>query len=249
MGSFEFRTPPRIVVQDGASERLGALLTGLGARHALIVTDPFLAASGLIDPAVAGLGSVGIAVTVFDAVQADPPEASILAAIEMARSGGVDAVVGLGGGSAMDTAKLAALLAASDQRLEDIYGVDQAWGPRLTLVQMPTTAGTGSEATPISIVTTADGQKKGVVSDWLYPDLAILDATLTLGLPPRATAMTGIDAMVHAVEAYTTRPGSRRTPYPMPWRCGRWGCWVRTSAGRSRTDRIWSRGAPCWRAR
>lgn len=105
----------------------------------------------------------------------------------------------------MDTAKLAALLAASGQRLDDVYGVDRADGPRLTLVQMPTTAGTGSEATPISIVTTADGQKQGVVSDWLYPDLAILDATLTLGLPPRATAMTGIDAMVHAVEAYTTR--------------------------------------------
>lgn len=205
MNAFEFRAPPRIVLQDGASERLGALLADLGARHALIVTDPFLSASGLIDAAVAGLEPAGIAVTVFDAVQADPPEASILAAIEMARTGGVDAVVGLGGGSAMDTAKLAALLAASHQRLEDIYGVDQARGPRLTLVQIPTTAGTGSEATPISIVTTADGQKKGVVSDWLYPDLAILDATLTLGLPPRVTAMTGIDAMVHAVEAYTTR--------------------------------------------
>lgn len=205
MGTFEFRTPPRIVAQDGAAGRLGACLAGIGSRHALIVTDPFLASSGLIDEAVASLEPAGVAATVFDAVEADPPEASVRAAVSMARSVAVDAVVGLGGGSAMDTAKLAALLAASGQALEEVYGLDLARGPRLTLVQIPTTAGTGSEATPISIVTTPDGQKKGVVSDWLYPDVAILDATLTLGLPPRATAMTGIDAMVHAVEAYTTR--------------------------------------------
>jgi len=205
MDAFEFRTPPRIVCRDGEAARLGDWLGRLGVRHGLIVTDPFLAGSGLIDEAVASLRTAGIAATVFDRVEPDPPEACVQAAIETARGLGIDGVVGLGGGSAMDTAKLAALLAGSGQKLDEVFGVDQAVGPRLTLIQMPTTAGTGSEATPISIVTTADGQKKGVVSDWLYPDLAILDATLTLGLPPRATAMTGIDAMVHAVEAYTTR--------------------------------------------
>jgi len=205
MSSFEFRTPPRIVAQDGAAGRLGDLLAGLGSRHALIVTDPFLAASGLIDEAVASLAPAGVAATIFAAVEADPPEASVRAAVALARSTGVDAVVGLGGGSAMDTAKLTALLAASGQSLDETYGIDEAVGPRLMLVQLPTTAGTGSEATPISIVTTPDGQKKGVVSDWLYADVAILDATLTLGLPSRVTAMTGVDAMVHAVEAYTSR--------------------------------------------
>ena len=196
---------PRTVVQDGAATRLGGLLSSLGVRHALIVTDPFLARSGLIDETVASLAPAGVAATIFDRVQADPPEMAVLAAVAMAREAGVDAVVGLGGGSAMDTAKLAALLAASGQRLDEIYGVDRATGPRLALIQIPTTAGTGSEATPIAIVTSPDGQKKGVVSDHLYPDLAILDATLTLGLPPAMTAMTGIDAMVHAVEAYTSR--------------------------------------------
>ena len=205
MASFSFHTTPRLVAEDGASNRLGDILSGLGARHAFIVTDPFLASSGLLDEALASLGPAGVALTLFDQVQPDPPEAAVLAATAEARRAGADAVVGLGGGSAMDTAKLVALLAATDQRIEDIYGFNLARGPRLTLVQVPTTAGTGSEVTPISILTTPDDQKKGVVSDLLYPDLAVLDATLTLGLPPRATAMTGVDAMVHAVEAYTTR--------------------------------------------
>ena len=205
MASFSFHTTPRLVAEDGASNRLGELLSGLGARHAFIVTDPCLASSGLLDEALASLGPAGVALTLFDQVQPDPPEASVLAATAEARRAGADAVVGLGGGSAMDTAKLVALLAATDQRIEDIYGFNLARGPRLTLVQVPTTAGTGSEVTPISILTTPDDQKKGVVSDLLYPDLAVLDATLTLGLPPRATAMAGVDAMVHAVEAYTTR--------------------------------------------
>lgn len=205
MSSMQFRTPGHIVCADGASATLGERMAQLGARHVLVVTDPYLASSGVIDPALQGLRTSGVALTLFDGVAPDPPEASVKAAVEMARRSGVDAVVGLGGGSAMDTAKLVALLAASGEALETVYGVDQSQGPRLTLVQIPTTSGTGSEATPIAIVTTPDDQKKGVVSDWLYPDLALLDATLTLGLPPRATAMTGIDAMVHAVEAYTTR--------------------------------------------
>ena len=205
MGSFSFQTTPRLVAEDGASNRLGELLSGLGACHAFIVTDPFLAKSGLLDEALASLAPAGVGLTLFDQVQPDPPEASVLAAAAEARRAGADAVVGLGGGSAMDTAKLVALLARTDQRIEDIYGLNLAKGPRLTLVQVPTTAGTGSEVTPISILTTPDDQKKGVVSDLLYPDLAVLDATLTLGLPPRVTAMTGVDAMVHAVEAYTTR--------------------------------------------
>ncbi len=105
----------------------------------------------------------------------------------------------------MFTAKLVALLAATPQPLEGIYGVGLAKGPRLPLVLVPTTAGTGSEVTPISIVTTATQEKKGVVSALLYPDLAVLDAELTVGLPPFVTAMTGIDAMVHAIEAYTSK--------------------------------------------
>ncbi len=205
MSAFTFSTTPRLIVEDGAAGRLGQLVHDLGGRHAFVVTDGFLASSGLIDEALGSFARAGIGYTLFAEVQPDPPEASVLSAAADARRVGVDCVIGLGGGSAIDTAKLVALLAATDQRIEDIYGLNLARGPRLMLVQVPTTAGTGSEVTPISILTTPDDQKKGVVSDLLYPDLAVLDATLTLGLPARATAMTGVDAMVHAVEAYTTR--------------------------------------------
>jgi alcohol dehydrogenase len=113
-------------------------------------------------------------------------------------------VVGLGGGSSMDVAKLLSVLLASEQPLTDMYGVNRVTGGRLPLVQIPTTAGTGSEVTAVSIVTVGEATKMGVVSPQLFADLAILDAELTLGLPPEATAATGIDAMVHAIEAYTS---------------------------------------------
>jgi alcohol dehydrogenase class IV len=105
----------------------------------------------------------------------------------------------------MDAAKLVALLAGSDECLETVYGVGMVKGKRLPLFLVPTTSGTGSEVTPIAIVTTGTGEKKGVVSATLLPDLAILDATLTVGLPTHVTAATGIDAMVHATEAYTSK--------------------------------------------
>jgi alcohol dehydrogenase len=138
-------------------------------------------------------------------VVADPPEAVVLKAVEDARQAEVDLVIGLGGGSSMDVAKLIAVLAGSDQELKTMYGIGNVKGSRLPLVQVPTTAGTGSEVTPISIVTTGATTKMGVVSPQLYADLAVLDAELTVGLPPKVTAATGIDAMVHAIEAYTTK--------------------------------------------
>jgi alcohol dehydrogenase class IV len=129
----------------------------------------------------------------------------VMSAVAAARASRIDGVIGLGGGSAMDTAKLVALLARSGESLQAAYGVDNARGPRLPLIQVPTTAGTGSEVTPIAIVTTPGGEKKGVVSSLLYADHAVLDATLTTAVPERVAAMSGIDAMVHAIEAYTSR--------------------------------------------
>jgi alcohol dehydrogenase class IV len=129
----------------------------------------------------------------------------VIAAVAQARAESIDGVIGFGGGSSLDTAKLVALLSRTTQTLDDAYGIGRARGPRWPLIQVPTTAGTGSEVTPIAIVTTPTNEKVGVVSSLLYPDLALLDATLTLGLPARVSAMTGIDAMVHAIEAYTSR--------------------------------------------
>lgn len=170
-----------------------------------IVTDAGLIQAGLVAPVEQALKSAGIAYTLYDKVQADPPVRIVLSAIETLKAAGVDGVIGLGGGSAMDVAKLVAYLLRSPQALEEIYGVDLARGPRLPLILAPTTAGTGSEVTPISIVTTVTDEKKGIVSRRLLPDVALLDPGLTLSLPPAPTAATGVDAMVHAIEAYTSK--------------------------------------------
>lgn len=205
MSQFVFETTPKIVCEQGGAARLGEIAAGLGIRHLFLVTDAGLIKAGLIDGALAALAKAGVAATVFSEVQADPPEGSVVAAVEAARKAGADGVVGFGGGSSLDTAKLVALLACTVQELPAIYGIGLARGPRLPLIQVPTTAGTGSEVTPISILTTPTHEKKGVVSPLLYPDVALLDSLLTLGLPAAVTAMTGVDAMVHAIEAFTSR--------------------------------------------
>ncbi|MFP5429832.1 MAG: iron-containing alcohol dehydrogenase [Gammaproteobacteria bacterium] len=202
---FEFATTPRVILRPGAMIRPSDWVSSLPGKRVFVITDPGLVKAGVIAPVVAALGQAGMSVTLYSDVEADPPEARVMATVDAARAAGAEVVIGLGGGSSMDTAKLVALLAASPQALDSIYGIGLAKGPRLPLVQVPTTAGTGSEVTPIAIVTTPTQEKKGVVSPLLYPDLAILDAELTLGLPPAVTAMTGIDAMVHAIEAYTSK--------------------------------------------
>jgi alcohol dehydrogenase class IV len=193
------------MVGAGSSSRLGELASQLSCRSIFLVTDKGVEQAGLLGPALAGLAAAGVAVTVYSDVIADPPAAVVQAAVDAAQAAGADGVIGLGGGSSMDVAKLVALLAAGNETLEQIYGVGAARGPRLPLILVPTTAGTGSEVTAIAIVTTGEGQKKGVVTPIIIPDWAVLDADLTLGLPPLITAATGIDAMVHAIEAYTSK--------------------------------------------
>ena len=205
--TFTFSTVPNIVCETGAVQRLGTLLRQHfpAVQNALIVTDRGFLGTGLLDAPAESLRQAGIQVQMYADVLADPPEHIVLQAADSARQHGTDIVIGFGGGSSMDVAKLISVLAGSDQPLSTMYGIGNVTGQRLPLVQIPTTAGTGSEVTPISIVTTGETTKMGVVSPRLYADLAILDAALTIGLPPKVTAATGIDAMVHAIEAYTTR--------------------------------------------
>lgn len=206
MSALEFQTVPSILVELGAARRLGEILAErFEGQRLCLVTDSYLHRSGLLGPALMNLKQCGWNVTVIDDVVADPPEQVILKAAEQARASDAQLVLGLGGGSSMDVAKLIAVLAGSDQPLTQMYGVGNVKGPRLPLIQMPTTAGTGSEVTPISIVTTGETTKSGVVSPVLYADLTVLDADLTIGLPLKATAATGIDAIVHAIEAYTSK--------------------------------------------
>ncbi|WAT18205.1 iron-containing alcohol dehydrogenase [Aurantiacibacter sp. MUD11] len=197
---FTFHYGPQLVSGIGASANLAPLLPD---GPVLFVTDANLRALGLTDAALSGFA--GRELAVFDEVQEDPSEASALGAVELGRSIGAKAVIGFGGGSPMDVAKAAAYLLGSGEPIEDIYGVGAATGEGLPLVLVPTTAGTGSEATPISILTVGETSKKGIVAPALYADWAVLDAGLTTGLPRHVTAATGVDAMVHAIEAFTTK--------------------------------------------
>lgn len=205
MSAFTFNTAKSIVCEPGITARLGDLARPVTGSHVLLVTDPGLIRAGLLAPVEQALKAAGITVTLFQDTVADPSDHLVIAATELAKEANVTGVIGFGGGSSLDIAKLAALLATGTDELDDIYGIGQVKGQRLPLIQIPTTAGTGSEVTPISIITIGDGIKKGVVDPTLLPDLAILDADLTLGLPPHMTAATGIDAMVHAIEAYTSK--------------------------------------------
>jgi len=207
MSAFDFRTVPHVHAGPGSARQLAAIAAPLIGRKSrvFIVTDRGVRSLGLLDDAVAGLEEAGLAVAVNDSVVADPPEDMVLAAVAEAREFGAELVIGFGGGSSMDTAKLVALLLGTDQPLSQMYGVNQVRGQRLPLILVPTTAGTGSEVTPISIVTVGESSKMGVNDPALYGDLAVLDAELTYGLPRHVTAATGIDAMVHAIEAYTSR--------------------------------------------
>ncbi|PIB23541.1 alcohol dehydrogenase [Amylibacter kogurei] len=205
MKPFKFQTTSSILSEVGSTEKIGQLMADMGCKNVAFVTDKMILELGLADAALKGIKDAGLGVHVIDDVVADPPEKMILTAVEEAKKAGIDGVVSVGGGSSMDTAKLIAVLCNSDQPISEMYGVGLVKGGRLPLILAPTTAGTGSEVTPISIVTTGASEKKGVVSPQLYPDWAVLDAELTVGLPAHVTAATGIDAMVHAIEAYTTK--------------------------------------------
>src|SRR6476659_6129367 len=205
MKAFTFQAPPNILFEAGASRKLAELVAEYDVSRILLVTDKGVRNAGLTRNAEKALIDGGCELTVFEDVEADPPSHVIERAVALCRDREIELVASIGGGSALDTAKLVAYLAKTPDRLDDIYGVGLAKGERLPLILAPTTAGTGSEVTPIAIVTTPTTEKKGVVSPRLLPDWAILDPELTLGLSAHVTAATGIDAMVHAIEAYTSK--------------------------------------------
>ena len=205
MNHFKYSAVADVLVGPGTSEQLADLSASLGIRRALIVTDPGIIEFGLLEAALKKFEAKSISVKIYSDVIADPPEAVVLDAVKTAQEFGCDGVIGFGGGSSMDVAKLLAVLIKGEQSLADIYGVESITGSRLPLIQIPTTAGTGSEATMVSIITTGETTKAGVVSRVLLADKIILDASLTIGLPAAVTAATGIDAMVHAIEAFTSK--------------------------------------------
>lgn len=207
MASFQFQTVANIISGLGSIVELTNILKDKAYKKLLLVTDAGMIQQQLHLPLLEIFNATSTPYLIFSDVQADPPEHVVLEAVNFAKSNDVDAVLGFGGGSSLDVAKIIAILADPKQKqcLENLYGVGNAKSPRLPLILVPTTAGTGSEVTPISIVTTGETTKTGIVSPILYADVAILDANFTKDLPAHITAATGIDAMVHAIEAYTSK--------------------------------------------
>ena len=208
MKNFIFQTVPVLHFGEGCLAELPGQIAALRASRPMIVTDKGIVGAGLIGPVEKTLSDAGLYVEIFDSVVADPPEAIVRQAIAAAQAAKVDIVIGLGGGSSLDTAKVVAALAVDGaQPLEEIYGIGLLDRKGLPTILIPTTSGTGSEVTAISILTTGETTKAGIISPHLVADVALLDPVLTLGLPADVTAATGIDAMVHAVESYTSRNG------------------------------------------
>ncbi len=210
MNPFTLFNAGRIVAGAGSLARLSELAAEFKAGRVLIVSDKGVAAAGLVEPARRALAAAGLAVTVIDNTPPEPDVKDVDAVMDAARSaGGIDLVVGIGGGSAMDVAKIVAVLLAHPVSLRDLLNKAPIPGRGLPNVMVPTTAGTGSEATPNSIILVPEDELKvGIVSPLLMPDVVILDPLLTLSLPAHVTASTGMDALTHAIECYCSKKGN-----------------------------------------
>lgn len=210
---FEFRAATRLVVGAGAVERLGGMARELGGNRALVVSDPGIVGAGHTGLGIAALESAGFAVTTFTDVGENPTTAHVAAGVEVARRWRPDVIVAIGGGSSMDCAKGINFVHSCGGRMHDYHGRGKATGPMLPSIGVPTTAGTGSETQSFALISDAETHVKMACGDPRAAfRVAILDVRLTLTQPPRVTALTGIDALSHAVESHVSRaatPASR----------------------------------------
>tara|TARA_B100000482_G_scaffold191066_1_gene175428 strand:+ start:600 stop:1778 length:1179 start_codon:yes stop_codon:yes gene_type:complete len=204
LNNFTFNTTSGIRFGNGTSKSCVSEISQKLGQNILFITDKDLMSLKLTEPTLIELKKLSSKVEVFQDVEADPSLKTLMNAIEIGKKNKITGVIGFGGGSSMDVAKLTSLILGSNENIEEAWGVSNAKGPRLPLILVPTTAGTGSEVTPISIITVGEEEKKGVSSPIILPDIAILDPELTVGLPAHTTAATGIDAMVHAIEGYAS---------------------------------------------
>lgn len=204
-GSGTLRLPSRVHVGYGTRHHLAEVASIYG-RRALVVVDPFLVGTPLFTGMLESLADIGVDVRVHADIVPELPVDTLDGAATAAREHGADMIVAIGGGSALDAAKLVALLCAHGGPLSRYYGENLVPGPIVPIIALPTTAGTGSEVTPVAVVTDPDRELKvGISSPFLVPTAAIVDPELTLGAPASVTAFSGIDALVHAIESYTAR--------------------------------------------
>src|SRR5438093_3561998 len=203
---FEYQPRTRVVFGANSVERVGELARELGARCVLVVTDPGIVTAGHADRVEHILQSCGLGVLVFDEVHENPTTRDVDKCLTVAKSAGIDTIVGLGGGSSMDTAKGCNFLLTNGGRVQDYWGVGKAGRPMLPFIAIPTTAGTGSECQSAALI--ADErthQKMACLDPKAAARVALLDPALTVSQPPLVTAHTGIDAIAHAVETAVTR--------------------------------------------
>lgn len=201
---YQIILPGKIRFGVGALNTLGDEATKLAAKRVLIVTDPGVYQAGLIDPVKEQLSKARLSVDIFSEAEPEPTFPRLNAAAEQLRKEGYNLLIGVGGGSSMDTAKGLSVLLAHGGKGQDYGGIDKVPGPGVPIFTMPTTAGTGSEVTNIAIFGDVEkGYKLGIVSSYLLARLALVDPTLTYGCPPKVTAASGIDALIHAIECYT----------------------------------------------
>lgn len=204
--NIHFFTTPHVVSSPGAlGEHLGSICQSFSVQKALIITDRGIVDLGYAQKAVQALNQYGMQAQIFDKVVADPPTSVVNEALALAKREQSDIIIGLGGGSSIDTAKIISLYQNDFSDVEEIIGKDITSFIKTPLIAIPTTAGTGSEVTFVSVLTAKDGSKSAIYSPKILPDVAILDAELTIKLPQRITSASALDAMVHAIEAYTSK--------------------------------------------
>src|SRR5688572_14119876 len=210
---FDFQPRTRLVFGVNAVERTGEIVRELGARKVLLVTDPGIAAAGHEQHALKSLATDGVKAVVFDKVRENPTTRCVDDCLAVARASGIEAIIGLGGGSSMDTAKGCNFLLTNGGRMQDYWGVGKATRPMLPLIAIPTTAGTGSECQSAALIADeVTHQKMACLDPKAAARVAILDPALTISQPPRVTACTGIDAIAHAVETAVTK---KRNPFSL----------------------------------
>lgn len=212
--TWTFHTAGQLLFGQHATQQLGDITVRLGARRVLIVTDPILGKAGLVEPVHVPLSEAGVAVEVFFGGEPEPSLRAAEAAIAVGRTFRPDAVLGLGGGSNMDLAKITAVILKHGGQPFDYAGDEKVPGPILPVICLPTTAGTGSEVSAATVLTDTEQQIKiGILSNYLRPRVAVVDPLLTVSCPPKVTADTGIDALTHAIEAYTAVDNAQ---FPVP---------------------------------
>ena len=203
MKTHTYRSPRSVLSGSGSVTSVSLTIEEYGSSKPVVICDEGIYNAGLHKTVVDDVIAQGIAVELNTGAESEPSVKAVERVADEVRRGGYDCVIGLGGGSSLDTAKLAAVFAVNQTGVKDVLGIDLVPRAGIPMIMIPTTAGTGSEMTPNAIVSLPDeGRKAGVVSPFLVPDTAILDPDLTLSLPQDITASTGLDALIHCLESY-----------------------------------------------